>query len=350
MAILQSASEAFWGLLHPWIFMSVSLSFLPGTLLRLLRARQLLAHLLPSPSRLRDAWFGDFWSAVGPQVREMGEDRVVPLLEGRVHRGQALEDPAVVRGVNGAEPGLRGTVLEIGAGSGMWVGLLGKFVDPRLRKAEGPAAAAANPTTPGGGSTNGERAAAEDRETALEEAMELRQRRGLEGGQLGGGGSSPHTVTRILGVEPNAGHHAELRRRVVEAGLDGVYEIVPVGIEDLAASGKVERGSVDCIVSILCLCSIPEPRRHITELYGYLKPGGKWYVYEHVKCSNSWAMVLYQAIVELFWPHLIGGCHLQRETGKWLREAGPWTSVDLAQPVQEPWWHCVPHITGTLTK
>jgi hypothetical protein len=37
----------------------------------------------------------------------------------------------------------------------------------------------------------------------------------------------------------------------------------------------------------MCLCSIPEPRYNCAQLYRYLKPGGRWYVYEHVRCFHS---------------------------------------------------------------
>lgn len=99
--------------------------------------------------------------------------------------------------------------------------------------------------------------------------------------------SLAHAITKIYGVEPNAAHHAELRARIAAAGLGETYEVVPCGIEDLAASGRVARGSVDCIVSVLCLCSIPEQERLVRELYGYLKEGGRWFVYEHVRCESE---------------------------------------------------------------
>jgi SAM-dependent methyltransferase len=131
-----------------------------------------------------------------------------------------------------AHPPLSGTVLEIGPGSGMWVSLF----------------------------------------------------------------SGQGQVRRIYGVEPNAAVHGLLQSQIDAAGLRDVYEIVPVGIQDLARSGRVERGSVDCIVTVLCLCSIPDPKANIAELYGYLKPGGRWYVYEHVRCwrSQGWWMRFYQ--------------------------------------------------------
>ena len=80
--------------------------------------------------------------------------------------------------------------------------------------------------------------------------------------------------------------------------MEDIYQIAPVGIEDLDNpkkwDGHIEKGSVDCIVSILCLCSIPEPQKNMKELHSYLKEGGRWYVYEHVKCDHSLFMRAYQ--------------------------------------------------------
>ena len=101
-------------------------------------------------------------------------------------------------------------------------------------------------------------------------------------------------------MEPNPDSHAALSNRVQELGLEGVYEVLPVGIQDVSkvklSNGTIEKGSVDCIVSILCLCSIPEPEKNIAELYGYLKKGGRWYLYEHVKIQQGWFMRGYQGM------------------------------------------------------
>jgi SAM-dependent methyltransferase len=102
-------------------------------------------------------------------------------------------------------------------------------------------------------------------------------------------------VSRILGVEPNRDHHAALTRRIHEAGLDGIYEIVPVGVEDLGERW-VKRGEVDTVCTILCLCSVDEPKKMIDELYGYIKEGGEWIVFEHVKTfeHQGWGPKWYQ--------------------------------------------------------
>ncbi|KAK0720910.1 S-adenosyl-L-methionine-dependent methyltransferase [Lasiosphaeris hirsuta] len=277
----HSFAEVISGLLDPWSFILTSLSYLPSTIVSLIRTAP-LGTLLSWP-RFQPLWFASFWSVAGPQVRSTAEPRVIPLLQGRVHNG------APVSADDAPSPGVGGVVLEVGPGSGMWVSL---FSEQNL------------------------------------------------------------PITHIYGVEPNAFVHPPLRAAIAAAGLDDVYEAVPLGIQDLAGSGRVAEGSVDCIVSVLCLCSIPDPAQNIAALYRCLKPGGRWYVYEHVRvfAKQGLGMALYQAFLNLIWPHCIGGCELRRDTATTLREAGPWSLIDLSQPPQEPWFSSLPHIYGILTK
>lgn len=106
--------------------------------------------------------------------------------------------------------------------------------------------------------------------------------------------SSSSTTTKIYGVEPNPISAAALQRRVKDVGLEGRYEVVPVGIEDLEGKADIQPGSVDCIITVACLCSIPEPENNIRLLYEYLKAGGGWYVYEHVRVERGVILPLYQ--------------------------------------------------------
>ncbi|KAI1112643.1 S-adenosyl-L-methionine-dependent methyltransferase [Nemania sp. NC0429] len=306
-SLLTRTTEAAVGLLGPWLFLALSTSFIPRTISHVLRTQSLSAALrtLLSPSRFRDAWFSQFWGYAGPGVRENAGVLVLPLLDGRTSGGCVLDSPTA------PDAGVAGVVLEVGPGSGLWVDVFS------------------------------------DRGTEAEGAQRSSTARGK--------------ITRVYGVEPNPSHHAALRRAVVAAGLQDVYEIVPVGIEDLSSSsssgnkkkkwdGSIEPGSVDCVVTILCLCSIPDPEQHIRELYGLLRPGGRWYVFEHVRCEYSWYMRAYQRIINLVWPHLIGGCEICRETEKSLRAAGPWSHIDIGQPPVEQWYHSLPHILGVFTK
>jgi SAM-dependent methyltransferase len=210
-------------LLEPLKFLALALSFLPATILSALLA--LDTSTLLSPSRLRAAWFGRFWARIGPDVRTAAEKKVIPLLQGQVTHGLVPTTTSSPSSSSSPHPPVSGTVLEIGPGSGMWTSLF----TPR---------------------------------------------------------SLPH-ITKVYGIEPNTTIHPLLRAQITAHNLTSTYEILPLGIEDLAVSGRVPLASVDSIVTVMCLCSIPEPRHNMAQLYGYLKPGGRWYVYEHVKCFRE---------------------------------------------------------------
>jgi SAM-dependent methyltransferase len=211
----------------PWVFMSMSASFIPRTVRRLARERRWGA--LVSPSEFSEELFSEFWAWAGPQMKADGEPkRIIPLFEGRVSHG-AVHDTVVGTPISG-------TVIEVGAGNGLWVDTFAK-----LRVAT--------------------------------------------------------KITKVYGIEPNLNSAAALRQRVKEFGLEDLYEVVPLGIEDLGkgTAPAIEPGSVDCIVSILCLCSIPDQEYNVRELYKLLKPGGRWYAYEHVNMRDAGIILaLYQ--------------------------------------------------------
>lgn len=210
--------------------MSISVRYIPSTISSLISQSDY--GTLFSPSGFNDAWFGNFWAFIGPQVKTNSEKRVLPLLEGRVSEGQ-VRDEVVGKPVEGV-------VLEIGAGSGMWADVFAKV------------------------------------NTTGEDEGAARRRKGAAPG-----------LKRVYGIEPNPTSAAALRQRVKDVGLQDTYEVVPVGIQQIndptAWDGRIEPGSVDCIVTILCLCSIPEPEKNIKYLYDCLKKGGRWYAYEHVQ-------------------------------------------------------------------
>ncbi|KAK4162663.1 S-adenosyl-L-methionine-dependent methyltransferase [Cladorrhinum sp. PSN259] len=237
-------------------------------------------------STLKSTWFSAFWSYVGPLVRDSASAQVIPLLSGLTTRG-AITAPPSSKKSQTPHPPISGTVLELGPGSGQWLPTLALFP----------------------------------------------------------------SITKVLGVEPNTGIHPLLRAQIAKHNLHDRYTIVPCGVEDLATSG-VEKESVDSIMTVLCLCSIPEPEKNIKELYTYLKPGGRWYVYEHVKVfpdAPRW-LAIYQSVLNLVWPQFIGGCEMCRDTPKWLKEAGPWSEIDLSKPEASVWYETMPHIIGVLTK
>lgn len=241
MAGFSRLIEIFLALLGPWKFMGSTIPFLFSTIVRLHNAGEY--GILFSWRKLQDAWFSAFWQWFGPQLRQGRGPHIVALLEGRVQNGKVVDAPV--------ETPVGGVVLDIGPGRGYWTDLYDKARVPIV-----------------------------DSDTKL---------RDTNGG-----------IRKVYGVEPNPDQHTALSQRVKETGLDGVYQVLPVGIEAInevsidGQGNKIQKGSVDCIVSVLCLCSIPEPEKNIAELHSYLRKGGRWYLYEHVRTKAGPFMKLYQ--------------------------------------------------------
>lgn len=194
-------------LLRPLLLMSYSAFYLPITIFHLLKTRQF--SVLLNAEALKSAWFARFWAFFGPRSRDVVAPAVVPLLQ---HNA-------------------RGVVLDIGPGSGQWLYLYARAMNP--------------------------------------------------------------DITKIYGVEPNAGLHAELRANAAAAGLDDVYEVIGCGAEELRRRGGIQPASIDTIITVQCLCSIPNPEPIIGELFPLLKPGGKWLVFEHVRTKHQGEFVGY---------------------------------------------------------
>ncbi|KYK60496.1 phospholipid methyltransferase [Drechmeria coniospora] len=290
-------------LLEPWILMSISFRHIPQTISSIVSSGDLWK--LFSYNAFTEALFGHFWVTVGPEVKELGEEYVIPLLEGRLADGK-IHDRVV-------DSAVHGTIVEVGAGTGMWADVFARI------------------------------AAGADADSSTDGTARKRKPTG------------PSSITKIYGVEPNAQCAELLKERVREVGLTDLYEVVPVGIESLsdpnAWSGQIQPGSVDCIVTVMCLCSIPEPEKNIQHLYKLLKPGGHWYVYEHVKTTRGGPLLaLYQRLVSIPWRLFLGSCRICRDTKTSLVTAGPWRKVDLTHLPSEPPYEVLPHVLGTLTK
>jgi precorrin-6B methylase 2 len=93
-------------------------------------------------------------------------------------------------------------------------------------------------------------------------------------------------ISKVILLEPNSHFHARLRANAEENGLDGKYEIIGCRAEDLEREG-IQLQTIDTIVTIHVLCSIPSSEKVVSELYKFLRPGGRWLVYEHVRSNRA---------------------------------------------------------------
>jgi hypothetical protein len=80
------------------------------------------------------------------------------------------------------------------------------------------------------------------------------------------------------------------------------------------------------------------------------RPGGQLRFYEHVRSQDGLFARLQQA-ADLIWPHLMGGCHVQRQT---LPAIGQVFTIDACRGFRFPpsavWSPVAPRILGTARK
>jgi len=123
------------------------------------------------------------------------------------------------------------------------------------------------------------------------------------------------TVTEVVAVEPEP----YLRARAAEAA---VSTPVPVTVLDGVADHlPLDDASCDAGVASLVLCSVPDQAAALAELQRVVRPGGELRFYEHIR-STSPRLARLQRVVDVVWPHLIGGCHTSRDTIAAIEAAG----------------------------
>ncbi|RSD26145.1 class I SAM-dependent methyltransferase [Mesobacillus subterraneus] len=146
---------------------------------------------------------------------------------------------------------------------------------------------------------------------------------GLEGNVLeigaGTGANIPYysqeKVSRIAVVEPNpymieqAKHKANGYRIPVEFH-QGMAEALPF-----------KDGEFDTVVATLVLCSVNDPAQVFSEIRRVCKKGGRIVLFEHVRMESSYLAAL-QDVLTPAWKRLCDGCHLNRDTGRYMRESG----------------------------
>ncbi|KAF8968519.1 S-adenosyl-L-methionine-dependent methyltransferase [Flammula alnicola] len=142
-------------------------------------------------------------------------------------------------------------------------------------------------------------------------------------------------VSRYIALEPNALMHPQIRAQANAAGFheaDGTLIILACGAEDTksilsalalalpAAESSPTVPPVDTLVSILTLCTIPEPQRTISNLVrDVLKPGGQFLMYEHV-LSQREDVAWWQRFWAPLWSLGFDGCRMDRPSDVWVTE------------------------------
>jgi len=147
-----------------------------------------------------------------------------------------------------------------------------------------------------------------------------------------------------IGIEPNEAFHELLEKRAKDRGIDA--NLLTGDALDIPLPGN----SMDAFICTLVLCSVKDPKKVIEEIKRVLKPGGKLFFIEHVAAPAKTKLRSTQNFFNPFNRFLADGCNCNRETWKYIEQAG-FTEVNLShQRVKGTLKLHSPHIIGYAVK
>jgi ubiquinone/menaquinone biosynthesis C-methylase UbiE len=136
---------------------------------------------------------------------------------------------------------------------------------------------------------------------------------------VGTGASFPHyppAVGLVLAIEPEP----HLRRIAATAARTAP---VPVKVADgVAGRLPAADASFEAAVVSYVLCTVPDQDAALREIHRVLKPGGRLCFLEHVRADSPGITRIQHLLDATAWPYLAGGCHLGRDTGTAIGQAG----------------------------
>lgn len=117
-------------------------------------------------------------------------------------------------------------------------------------------------------------------------------------------------VDRFIGTDVSQGMLQQVQRR------DLPIELVRMGADSLAFPDR----TFDVVTCSLVLCTVPDPTAALLEMSRVCRTDGRVVVLEHVLARNPVLAWLQRKLTSNQERRL--GCHLDRETGKLLRDLG----------------------------
>ena len=121
----------------------------------------------------------------------------------------------------------------------------------------------------------------------------------------------------VVAIEPDPFMANLAKAKLKEENIQANISIKECTIEAFTA----EKNSFDSIICTLVLCTIPKPKHALQKLRALLKTDGQLLLLEHIRPKAFWKAKLYDVATPI-WKCCAQGCHLNRPTDEWIKEAG----------------------------
>lgn len=126
---------------------------------------------------------------------------------------------------------------------------------------------------------------------------------------------SPEKVGSLDSVEPNPYMLEQAKLKARDIGIPFQFH------QGVAESLPFKDGEFDTVVATLVLCSVQDPQTVFKEIKRVCKKGGRIVLFEHVRTESASLAVL-QDVLTPAWKRFCDGCHLNRDTGRYMKESG----------------------------
>ncbi|XP_023880338.1 uncharacterized protein LOC111992710 [Quercus suber] len=151
---------------------------------------------------------------------------------------------------------------------------------------------------------------------------------------------------QVFGMDPNRKMEKYAQAAAEAAGLPltnfeflhAVGEAIPLG-----------DASVDAVVGTLVLCSVKDVDMALKEVKRVLRPGGIYLFVEHVAAKDGTLLRFIQNVLDPLQQTVADGCHLTRETGMKISEAG-FSGVELNKAFLSNAFYVNPQVYGIARK
>ncbi|KAK8508123.1 hypothetical protein V6N13_055576 [Hibiscus sabdariffa] len=149
---------------------------------------------------------------------------------------------------------------------------------------------------------------------------------------------------QVFGLDPNKKMEKYARASATAVGVPPKNFHF---IEAVAEAVPLDDSSMDAVVGTLVLCSVKDVSMALKEVKRVLKPGGFFLFIEHVAAKDGTSLKFWQTVLDPLQQTVADGCHLTRETGKYITSAG-FSSLELnmASLYNDPFSLISPHVYG----